>query len=108
MPTFIIGGVVAVICVGLAVYFYSKSAKEQKPEKQWVNWLVFVLSLVSLVISIKLFWNMGIYADEYGSSPVLVAGGWFWLAMDWLRLGVLFCLCVISGLRLIPRTHSEI
>ena len=66
---------------------------------------IFVLSFVSLLISLKLFWNMGMYADEYGSSPVLVCGGWFWLYMDWLRLGLLFILCIISGIRLFYRSN---
>ena len=36
---------------------------------------IFILSFISLLISLKLFWNMGIYAGKYGSSPVFVCGG---------------------------------
>ncbi|WP_062050441.1 hypothetical protein [Bacillus sp. JCM 19034] len=59
---------------------------------------VFLLSLLSLLISLKLFWNLGIFVDEYGLSPDVVNGGGFWLTMDWLRLLLLFLLCVVSGI----------
>lgn len=58
---------------------------------------VFVLSAFSLLISLKLFWNMGIYVDEHGTSADVVNGGKFWLLMDWLRLLFLFLLCILSG-----------
>ncbi|WP_339159494.1 hypothetical protein MKX50_10105 [Paenibacillus sp. FSL W8-0186] len=61
---------------------------------------VFSLSFLSLIISLKLFWNMGIFVDEYGLSPSIVNGGDFWLLMDWLRLLLLFLLCIISGVKL--------
>ncbi|MGG4554572.1 hypothetical protein [Paenibacillus humicus] len=61
---------------------------------------VFSLSFLSLIISLKLFWNMGIFVDEYGLSPSAVNGGDFWLLMDWLRLLLLFLLCIISGVNL--------
>lgn len=32
--------------------------------------LVFSLSLLSLLISLKLFWNMGIFVDEYGQAAL--------------------------------------
>lgn len=51
--------------------------------------ILIVISLIVLVISTKLFWNMGIYVDEYNSTPSLITGGDFWLLMDWLRLVLL-------------------
>ncbi|WP_172372376.1 hypothetical protein [Sporosarcina jiandibaonis] len=60
--------------------------------------IVFILSLISLLISLNLFWNLGVFVDEYGLSPDIVNGGDFWLSMDWLRLLLLFLLCVVSGL----------
>ncbi|MBS4214075.1 hypothetical protein BGM25_15910 [Bacillus sp. FJAT-29953] len=59
---------------------------------------VFIISLFSSLISVKLFWNLGIFVDEYGLSPDIVNGGDFWLAMDWLRLLLLLLLCVVSGI----------
>ncbi|GAA0133965.1 hypothetical protein YSY43_08050 [Paenibacillus sp. YSY-4.3] len=61
---------------------------------------LFSLSFLSLIISLKLFWNMGIFVDEYGLSFSIVNGGDFWLLMDWLRLLLLFLLCIISGVKL--------
>lgn len=72
-------------------------------EKKWTNITVFILSLASLIISFVLMVNMAIYADEYGSSLVNITGGWLWLYADWIRLGLLFVVCLISGIKLIPR-----
>ena len=47
---------------------------------------LFAVSLLTLLISLKLFWNMGVYVDEAGTSPDKVCGGELWLYMDWLRL----------------------
>ncbi|AEG61414.1 hypothetical protein V6C32_02870 [Desulforamulus ruminis] len=103
MPALIISLILIVLCVYFAVFYFKKTEKKINLEKRGINIVIFVLSLISLIISLKLFWNMGVYVDDYGSSPVLVSGGWFWLNMDWLRLGLLFVLCVISGLKLIKR-----
>ena len=64
--------------------------------KRRISILVFILSLFSLIISLKLFWNLGIFVDEYRLSPDIVDGGEFWLYMDWLRLLMLFLLSIIS------------
>jgi len=66
--------------------------------KRIISITVFLLSLFSLLISLKLFWNLGIFVDEYGLSPKVVYGGDFWLIMDWLRLLFLLVLCVVSGI----------
>ncbi|HWK24677.1 MAG TPA: hypothetical protein VNS08_16800 [Ureibacillus sp.] len=66
--------------------------------KRIVAITVFVLSLLSLLISLKLFYNLGVFVDEFGLSPDTVNGGDFWLAMDWLRLLLLVLLCVVSGI----------
>lgn len=59
---------------------------------------VFILSIFSLLISVKLFWNTAIFVDEYNLSPAIVNGGDFWLSMDWVRLFLLLLLCVLSGI----------
>ena len=66
--------------------------------KRKLSITVFLLSLFSLLISLKLFWNLGIFVDEYGLSPDIVNGGDLWLTMDWLRLLLLLLLCVVSGI----------
>ncbi len=58
--------------------------------------ITFILSFLSLIISLKLFWNLAIFADEKNSSPAIINGGEFWLTMDWLRLLLLLLLCIIS------------
>ncbi|MFD3258151.1 hypothetical protein ACE3MQ_06040 [Paenibacillus lentus] len=68
--------------------------------KRILSILIFALSFLSLIISLKLFWNLGIFVDEYNISPDIVSGGKFWLLMDWLRLLLLFLLCVISAVNI--------
>ena len=104
MPILFIGLILIALCICFAVIYLIKTGKEINFEKRGLNIIIFVLSLIALVISLKLFWNMGVYADEYGSSPVLISGGWFWLYMDWIRLGLLFVLCIISGCKLIKNS----
>ncbi|MBU3109056.1 hypothetical protein [Clostridium gasigenes] len=65
-----------------------------------VNTVIFILSIICLIISIKLFWNMGIFVDEHNTSPDIISGGDFWLCMDWLRLGFTALICVLSGISL--------
>lgn len=62
--------------------------------------LVFVCCVVALLISLQLFWNMGVYVDEYGTSPDVVCGGEGWLYADWLRLALLGIASFVSGLKL--------
>ena len=101
MPMLLVGSTIAVLCVGAAVFYLKKTGKEVRLGQRELNIAIFVLSLIALVVSLKLFWNMGEYADKYGSSPVLVCGGWFWLYMDWIRLGLLAVLCIVAGFKLL-------
>lgn len=70
-------------------------------ESKLLNISIFVLSLICLLISLKLFWNMGVYVDEFNTSPDVVLGGNLWLIMDWLRLGVSAIICLLSGINLL-------
>ena len=56
--------------------------------------VLFAVTFLTFIISVKLFWNMGVYVDEAGTSPYKVCGGDFWLYMDWLRTRFV---AVISG-----------
>lgn len=105
-PVIFAGLLLVAVCIILAVIYISKSRNEISLEKRWLNIVVFVLSLVSLIISFNLFRNMGVFADEFGSSPVVINGGWFWLYMDWARLALLFALCVFSGFKLFTMSNK--
>ncbi|MUK90640.1 hypothetical protein GMD78_19985 [Ornithinibacillus sp. L9] len=91
--------VVGVLCIFTLIYFI-RAGKEVNVEKRGFTIVIFVLSLFSFFISLKLFWNVGVYADDYGSSPVLVYRGWFWLCLAWLRLALLAVITFISGMKL--------
>jgi hypothetical protein len=69
--------------------------------------IVFLLSFFSLLISLKLFWNLGVFVDEYGLSPDIVNGGDFWLSMDWLRLLLLLLLCIVSGMSIFKGEQNK-
>lgn len=68
--------------------------------KKILDLIIFTASTFILLISLKLFWNMGIFADEFNTSPAVVCGGSFWLAADWLRLGLSAAATIASGIRL--------
>lgn len=76
-------------------------------KKKIMSILVFIFSVVSLLISLRLFWNMGVFVDEYNLSPAIVNGGEFWLLMDWLRLLLLFLLSLISGINIFVKRKKE-
>jgi len=77
--------------------------RRNKMKKKTMSILVFIFSVISLLISLKLFWNMGIFVDEYNLTPAIVNGGEFWLLMDWLRLILLFVVAVISGINILKK-----
>ncbi len=60
--------------------------------------LSFLVSLIVLIITVGLFWNMGVYVDDAGTSPDIVYGGAFWLNMSWFRLFLSFVLTVVLGI----------
>ena len=43
--------------------------------------ILFICCTVSFLISLKLFWDLGVFCDEFGTSPDEVCGGEFGLFM---------------------------
>ncbi len=78
-----------------------RTLKAKKRILRLTNLLILVISAVCLYISLKLFYNMALFADEYNTSPVLICGGWFWLLMSWLRLALLAVVSVASGIKMV-------
>lgn len=64
---------------------------------------IFVLSIICFLITFKLAFNMGVYVDEFNTSPDVVLGGEIWLNMYWLRLVVSGLICVLSGISLFSK-----
>jgi hypothetical protein len=62
--------------------------------------IVFILSSITLLISLRLFCNMEIYVDEQNTTSSIICGSDFWLCMDWLRLVLLAVIVIISGMNL--------
>lgn len=69
--------------------------------------MLFIMSFASLLISLKLFWNLGVFVDENNLSPAIVNGGDFWLTMDWVRLLLLFVLSMITGFGAFKKESRE-
>ena len=67
---------------------------------------IFVLSIICLIISTKLFWNIAIYSDEFNTSPDIILGGEFWLNMNWLMFGFITFICVLSGISLFIKNEK--
>lgn len=94
--------VVAVLCVFLVIYAI-KLGKGGAFEKRGLNIVIFVLSLISFIFSLKIFLNIAIYVDDYGASSTEIYGGEFWLYMSWLRLALLAIITFLSGMKLFSK-----
>ena len=57
------------------------------------------LSSVILVMELVLFAQMGIYVDEYATSPDILYGGYFFLLLAWLKLCSLFGLTIFLWIK---------
>lgn len=72
-----------------------------------VNAVILILSSICLVISFKLFWNMGIYSDEMNTSPERILGGELWLYMDWIRLALNVLIVALAGINLFSKKQVK-
>jgi hypothetical protein len=77
---------------------------EQFMKSKFLNTSIFIFSILCLMISGRLIWNLALYVDEHNTSPAEVFGGEFWLYMDWLRTLLLVLIVVFS---LINITRKE-
>jgi len=95
---------VVVGCIGFSKVYFERSCDGSVFLKLVFNLLFFVVSLLCLVVSLKLFWDMTQFVSENNVSPT---GGAFWTSMDLLRQALLFILCFISGLRVIKLLKNK-
>ena len=65
--------------------------------------IIFILSLITLIISLVLLKMFGAYEIQYGNGTLVVDGGWFMIIMNILRVTILFVLCVFSGIRMFKK-----
>lgn len=64
-----------------------------------MNIAIFILSTICFIISVKLFINMIIFSDEYNTSPMIICGGELWLYLNWIKIGLLFIISFILGIK---------
>lgn len=69
-------------------------------KKKILTLTIFISSLLIFIISINLFANIGIYADENNTTPLLVYGGNAALVASWLRLALSGIVTVVAGIDL--------
>lgn len=74
--------------------------------KKLISILIFILSAFSLFISVKLFYNMGLFVDAYNTTPAAVCGGELWSVMDWVRLALNALICVLSLVNIFYRKRN--
>ena len=65
--------------------------------------VILVLSLASLFISLKTFYNLAIYVDEANTSPSVVLGGDIWLLMTWIKFSFLGIITLLAGKGLLTK-----
>lgn len=70
------------------------------------NIIIFVLSAVSLIISLILFYNTAIFTDEFNTTPAAVYGGELQLLLVWSQFLFLFVVCALSFVNLLRKKHS--
>lgn len=71
--------------------------------KKIIDLFILILSLTSLFISLKTFYNLAIYVDEANTSPSVVLGSDFWLLMNWLKFGLLALISLLAGIKLLQK-----
>ncbi|MCD7872358.1 MAG: hypothetical protein LUG21_03470 [Clostridiales bacterium] len=54
-----------------------------------------LISIGSLLIETKLFYNIALFCDQYNSSPQIVYGGNQYLILSWINLALMAVLCIL-------------
>lgn len=70
------------------------------------NIIIFILSAVSLIVSLILFYNTAIFTDEFNTTLATVYGGELELLLAWSQFLFLFVVCALSFVNLLRRNHS--
>lgn len=70
--------------------------------------LLFVCCLVSLLVSVQIFYNQGIVADELNLGAAQLFGGDNLLLLNWLRMLLLLTASILSFINLFPLKKSTI
>lgn len=73
-----------------------EQAERQSERQAATQVLMSLLSLLCLLISLKLFYNSGLAADVFQTSPSVLAGGELWNLADWARLFLLAGMTLFS------------
>ena len=72
-------------------------------KNKYLNLSILILGMICLIISIKTFYNLGFYVDEYNTSPSVVLGGDMWVYTQWIGVGINVIICALSGIEFIKK-----
>ncbi|AZK45108.1 hypothetical protein EIM92_01955 [Paenibacillus lentus] len=70
---------------------------------KFLNLSIFVISVICLIISMQLFWNINIYVDGHNTNPSIVLGGKSWLIAYWIMILFNLLICVLSFINLLKK-----
>jgi hypothetical protein len=97
----------SLVVLGIALVFFVIRTKNEGVRGNMNNKSFFITvliaSLFSIIISLKLFFNLGVYADDYGGNVIQASGGWFWLYMRWVNVGLVLLILIFTVKKLIHR-----
>ena len=71
------------------------------------NLSIFLFSLASLIISMKVFYNQAIFVDEHDLGMGAIFGGDLWLYLIWIRFLLLAAACAISFFNILKRAKRD-
>ena len=63
--------------------------------------IMFITGLISLIIVMRSFWNVGVFVDAHNTSPAEVYGGDFWNWMQWALMPLLLLIVLLSAFQIV-------
>ena len=102
MPIHLLIILLIIISISLAIYKSRKGSEFQS--KKTVDIVIFVLSLISLIISVAQFRRIMMLVSDHNIPITLIYGNEWGGLVSISELVVLFLLSLITGLRLIKRS----
>lgn len=90
------------VFIAAAIYLVKALPSPDKIQNhKTVYTLIFLISSMTLLISLRLFWGIFTYTDsQVYLSPAEIYGGEFWQYMAWVGILLIILIIVISGIKI--------
>ena len=66
----------------------------------YIDFCIFILSLIGTIISFQLFYNVAVFADEFATSTINILGGELENILSWVQLLLTTMVTVLSGVHI--------